>query len=78
MPTNVKDIVADYLKANGYDGLYNGDAECGCDLADLFPCECMNAHVCRPGYKKLCGGCDEYNWCISNEKDAECWRDGVE
>lgn len=69
---SVKEIVADYLKANGYDGLYNGDAECGCDLDDLMPCE-GNPCCCQPGYKVGCGGCEEYNWCISS--DARCCRE---
>ena len=27
---NVKDIVSDYLKKNGYDGLYSTQEPCGC------------------------------------------------
>ena len=37
MSNTLKSIVAAYLRANGYDGLYNED--CGCLLADdLMPC----------------------------------------
>ncbi len=32
----VKEIVAEYLNANGYDGLAGED--CGCFLKDLCPC----------------------------------------
>ena len=46
----VKDIIADYLKKNGFDGLC--DYDCGCGLDDLFPCEsearCLG---CEPAYK---------------------------
>jgi len=61
---NVKEIVTDYLKANGYDGLYNADVECGCDLNDLMPCGGYTG-CCKPGYKVDCEGCGEYDWCIS-------------
>ncbi len=40
-----KEIIEEYLKKNGYDGLV-GD-ECGCCLDDLMPCgECC--HECEP------------------------------
>jgi len=52
---NVKDIVREYLKANGYDGLWN-EWDCGCHLGDLFPCTDMMGH-CEPGYKTE--GCSE-------------------
>lgn len=46
----VKEIVVEYLRANGYDGLYN-DEECGCSLEDFMPCgECLC--YCIPGVKK--------------------------
>ena len=49
---NVKEIVTEYLKDNGFDGLVD-DEECGCDLKDLMPCEgtigaCTR---CVPGYR---------------------------
>jgi len=37
----VKKIVENYLRKNGYDGLYA--EECGCCLDDLMPCgECCD------------------------------------
>ncbi len=30
-------MIIEYLKANGYDGLCNGD--CGCRINDLIPCD---------------------------------------
>ena len=47
----VIDIIRDYLKAKGYDGLTSG--ECGCGLDDLHPCcescfcECKPAYLCK-------------------------------
>lgn len=39
---DVADIVADWLKTHGYDGLYDDEGDgCGCRLGDLMPCgEC--------------------------------------
>lgn len=44
------EIVKQYLEANGFDGLVQPDAECGCDLSDLQPCS-ENFAECRPAYK---------------------------
>lgn len=72
---NIKEIVADYLKANGYDGLHYED-DCSCDLDDLMPCQCANETYCKPGYKVVCNsGCGEYNFCIGEERKRGCERD---
>ena len=44
----VKEIIVNYLKDNGFDGLYTED--CGCTAEDLAPCDstCMD---CIPGIK---------------------------
>jgi hypothetical protein len=43
-------IVKAYLEANGYDGLYYIEDECGCYKDDLAPCAGMNCfNGCRPG-----------------------------
>lgn len=47
---NVIDIVANYLRENGYDGLYNPGV-CACELSDLRPCDSEFAE-CKPGVKK--------------------------
>jgi len=55
------DIIIEYLKAHGFDGLVNEDIECGCALGDLQPCA-SNMSECKPGHKVAgcyCGGgCD--------------------
>lgn len=67
---DVKEIVADYLIANGYDGLFDGD-DCGCEVADLFPCGCVNN--CKAAYKVVCNyGCGEYGFCMSETKQRGC------
>jgi len=44
---DVRQILTEYLKANGYDGLYHD--ECGCSISDLAPCDMpLN---CKPGHK---------------------------
>ncbi len=46
-PKNVREIVAEYLKANGYDGLWQ--EECGCRLDNLMPCDAPHLWDCFPG-----------------------------
>lgn len=45
---NVKEIVLQYLKDNGFDGLYYDDS-CGCKIEWLMPCSC-DKDECRPGH----------------------------
>lgn len=44
------EIIKQYLIDNGFDGLYNEDLECGCELADLEPCDSLQSN-CKAGYK---------------------------
>jgi len=53
--TTVRQIIASYLFAGGFDGLA-GD-ECGCNKTDLFPCDAC-PDQCVPGYRWECGQCD--------------------
>ncbi len=54
----VEDIVIEHLKNNGYDGLFNIEADaCGCSISDLAPCDEMSAE-CQPGYA-IEGHCDD-------------------
>ena len=47
----VKDIIADTLKSNGFDGLCHPDTDCGCGLDDLIgPCEGARQD-CRPAIR---------------------------
>ncbi len=47
----VKEIVKEYLKQHGFDGLYND--QCGCEVDDLAPCSEFGWD-CKPGYKTSC------------------------
>jgi hypothetical protein len=69
---NVKSIVAEYLKENGYYGLCKDT--CGCVIDDLMPCgndwNGTNCHDCQPGYRVTCnceGECD-FHLHITTEK----------
>ena len=59
---DVREIVEEYLKANGYDGLYSEG--CGCQASDLMPCD-MPCEDCQPGYKVPCDPktCPAYGDC---------------
>ena len=53
----VKQIVAEWLVKNGFDGLCSEN--CGCPLDDLMCCG-LACDSCKPGYKQLCKGCPEF------------------
>lgn len=58
----VSEIVKEWLKANGYDGLFNAEEECGCDLSDLMPCDDDAIGMCSAGYKVNCTeACGEWH-----------------
>ena len=58
----VSEILKEYLKTNGYDGLLCPDVPCGCALDDLAPCNNGNIMDCKPAYKIVCLGekCKEH------------------
>lgn len=67
---NVRDIIEDYLQANGYTGLVNEEIPCGCVLGDLEPQgDCMCGDVCDAGYVHYCKDCPK-------EIQEECTVDG--
>ena len=51
MMEDVKDVIKDFIKESDYDGLYNIDGECACELSDLQPCG-ENFSDCILGIKK--------------------------
>jgi len=69
-PKTVKEIVTEYLEANGYDGLCCED--CGCRLGDLFCC-CDSAAVdsCEPGRLRTAQEGGESFWIIGPKVDTE-------
>ena len=74
---NVKEIVENYLRAEGFDGLCNPDIECQCWLkngpeimncSDSVSCEAGPVADCVPGHKALR---DDGDWVIGPGK-PEC------
>jgi hypothetical protein len=63
MPMTVKDIVKEYLIANGYDGLVTDLEECACDVSDLIPC-CEPCELCQAGHKVPCDCGEEHEFHI--------------
>lgn len=67
MPT-CKEIIEEYLKNNGYDGLYSW-SQCGCKVGDLMPCgeiydDCEAGH-----FVKCTGEFADADFCIGPKKD---------
>jgi hypothetical protein len=48
---NAREMLQEALRLLGADGLCNPDAECGCDIDDLAPCEACNLTECRAAKK---------------------------
>ena len=65
MNKTVIEIIKKNLIENGFDGLYNEDLECGCEIDDLEPCDSLQSN-CKAGYKHP--GDDEYDFYIKEHK----------
>ena len=59
----VEDIVKEYLKANGYDGLYNNAADCACKGDQLFCCGEVGME-CKAGCLQTVPVNSEYEYMI--------------
>lgn len=75
-PGTVKEIVADYLKKNGYDGLCRDG--CGCGLDCFMPCSDEIRHNCKPAYARTlkCADCESNETCDyadNNEDKKVCY-----
>ena len=73
-----KQIITDYLKSNGFDGLC-GDG-CGCGLDNLCPCveNDGNPLLCKPAYavKGSCPTCENREECeayVEGGRDEPCY-----
>ena len=72
--TTVREVLVQYMKEHGYDGLYHSEGECAC-LMD-FPCEVWSGIPldCELGYKVECDqSCEEtpteLNFCVAKDKN---------
>jgi len=64
---DIKGIVKKYLKDNGFDGLVECFAECGCEINDLMPCDSPSID-CQPGYKHVADPSTGWDFTISKTK----------
>lgn len=55
--TTVREMVAEWLRGHGYQGLVMVSHECGCGLADLMPCGGCDASACAAAYEFRCHEC---------------------
>ena len=63
----LRQMVEESLRAGGFDGLWNANAECACKRGDLFPCGEPGAE-CMAGYEQPCD-CGEHNFHISPQRE---------
>ena len=70
------EIVLDYLKKNGFDGLFNTESECGCQIDELMPCGEPGIE-CTPGYKHAADPETSYDFIIGPNNDEKCPRCGA-
>lgn len=71
---NCMDIIKEYLKTNGFDGLQN-EGECGCLPSDLRPCS-DDMSLCTPGYKVVPPkeADSEFDFYICQSKEDKPWE----
>jgi len=62
-------IIHNYLVDGGYDGLFNSDEECACEINDLAPCGQMSDN-CRAGYHQKCD-CGDHKYHIGFTQEAQ-------
>ena len=67
---NIQDIIEDYLKKNGFDGLYRED-ECACKIGDLFPCGGEGVLDCDAGYFGPCDCGEQHRFHIGPKKEGK-------
>jgi hypothetical protein len=68
----VADIVEEWLKLRGFEGLYNLDGECGCEVGALGPCYDGIRQECMAGYKVPC---ECHGFVIAKTRDYKCSED---
>lgn len=71
--TPTGEMVAEWLRANGYDGLCNPDAGCGCGFDDLMPCNQASDSFCVCAYEvpDKEGRPGDCFYCVSNGEQDE-------
>lgn len=77
MTPNVREILADWLRQHGYDGLFN-DGVCACSVDELMPClepssECQAGYAvacCECACQDDCPGGGDFDYLITEEQDG--------
>lgn len=64
-----REIIATWLRSNGYDGLACDG--CGCGLDDMMPCDALD-NECRPAMKHRCDGACGFG--CEMENGGDCFR----
>ena len=64
----VIEIVKAHLVREGFDGLVQVDAECGCLCDDLAPC-CSDISQCEPAYRGAHEEGDPGDWAMYRTKE---------
>jgi hypothetical protein len=67
--TTAKQIILDYLKKTGFDGL--ASSECGCGADSLIPCDCLMDN-CQPAYRCECKQCKKTD-CFIRIENGHCF-----
>lgn len=65
---DVKDVLIEYLKENHFDGLFNADGDCACEICDLRPCD-SDFSECFPGHKRTT---EELTQAQKDSLDPDC------
>ena len=66
----VLEIVKKSLVENGYDGLFNDEADCACTPDDLAPCGDLYPD-CQAGYRVPCECGEEHDFHIQAKRSAK-------
>ena len=69
----VLEIIREYLKKNGFDGLYNRELGCGCSINNLNPCGDINID-CTAGYQVEAPPGADYDDYICGSKNDKPWK----
>lgn len=61
--TTIKEMVSEWLKVNGYQGLYNKNSGCSCGIDYLMICiDCVSRN-CSAAYEFRCYECVRFDDC---------------
>lgn len=67
---DAKEIIKHYLANHDFDGLYNEQFECGCEIEDLDPCD-DGIGNCEPAYKAPCHCGEKCQWHMMTEDNMK-------